>query len=161
MSVKIDMMVEEKALREHGLLGRGGLMGNSLYAMDYSVLPVEAMHVIMLIALGGNFPYPNKDGSLFENRFGDLPKGEYVEFTVPTPGVNGRGSRRLVLRQNGMVFFTACHYERVQGTMSDVLRQEETQKVNDRWRNGFYVVTGIPPLLRRQISENTQRLFLK
>lgn len=158
MAEKIDMAVEERALREHGILGRGDAMGNALYAIDYAALPHEALHTIQLIINGGPFPYPNKDGTPFSNRFGDLPsRGDYLEFTVSTPGVPGRGARRLVARKNGLLFFTACHYERIQGNMPDSIRRAETAKVDQTWRNGFYVVTGMSLAQRQQIAVAIQR----
>ena len=72
MAETIDRLVEEQALRHSGILGRGDGMGNSLYAMDYALLPPEAQRTIQLIINGGPFPYP-QDGTPFGNRFGDLP----------------------------------------------------------------------------------------
>jgi hypothetical protein len=153
MSDNVDRAVEETALRQYGMLGRGGGMGNTLYAIDYEVLPPEAKQTIQLIAQGGPFPHPHRDGTAFGNRFGDLPsRGEYLEFTVPTPGVNGRGARRIVARRNGILFFTACHYERVQGPMSAEARREATSRLDEHWRNGFYVVTGMRAELRQQVA---------
>ena len=44
MADNIDRAVEERALRESGLLGRGGGgMGNALYAISYDLLPPEAI----------------------------------------------------------------------------------------------------------------------
>jgi guanyl-specific ribonuclease Sa len=155
----IDVAVEERALREHGILGRGDAMGNALYAIDFSALPPEAHATIQTIINAGPFPYPNHDGRPFQNRFGDLPsQGDYLEFTVPTPGAPNRGGRRIVARRNGILFFTACHYERVQGAMSPRARQLETAKIDARWRNGFYVVTGMPLNRRQQIAEGIRRI---
>lgn len=33
MAAQVDVAVEEKALRDHGMIGRGTSMGNMLYAM--------------------------------------------------------------------------------------------------------------------------------
>ena len=41
-----DLAVEQKALREAGLLGRGGDMGNALYAIDYAHLPPQGIRWI-------------------------------------------------------------------------------------------------------------------
>jgi hypothetical protein len=159
MTENVDLAVEERALREHGILGRGDAMGNALYALDYSALPSEAHRTIQTIINGGPFPYPGRDGTPFSNRFGDLPsRGDYLEFTVPTPGAHNRGGRRLVARKNGILFFTACHYERIPGAMSADARQAQTAKIDARWRNGFYVVTGMTLRQREQIAAGIERI---
>ena len=161
MADNIDRAVEERALRESGLLGRGGGgMGNALYAISYDLLPPEAIWTIQLIAQGGPFPYPQKDGSVFGNRFGDLPaySRDYLEFTVPTPGASNRGGRRIVARRTGVLFFTACHYERVPGPMSVADRRAATAAIDEAWRNGFYVVSGLPADLRAQLRTALARL---
>jgi len=38
------------------------------------------------------------------------PKGFYIEYVVPTPGVNGPGSQRLVVGADGSVYYTGDHY---------------------------------------------------
>ena len=165
MGVTIDLEVESRALREHGVLGRGGPMGdstpgNQLYAIDYSLLPPEGWRIVQLIMNGGPFPHPKHDAKPFGNRFGDLPRsGEYLEFTVPTPGSTNRGARRIVARRSGILFFTACHYERVQGKLSVEERRAQTVQVDEQWRNGFYVVTGISAETRSRIRGGVQRLF--
>lgn len=61
-------------------------------------LPAEARATVALIQRGGPFPYP-QDGSVFGNYEGHLPRrprGWYHEYTVPTPGARGRGTRRIV-----------------------------------------------------------------
>ena len=155
MPDNVDVDVEPKAMRESGRLGRGGNgMGNALYAIDYALLPPEAIRTIQLIVNGGPFPFPRKDGSAFGNRFGDLPaySSDYLEFTVPTPGASDRGARRIVARRSGVLFFTACHYERVQGRMTMEDRKAATASVDEMWRNGFYVVTGMPADLRANLK---------
>lgn len=62
-------------------------------------LTAEAHDVIETITDGGEFEYPGKDGSTFGNREGLLPdesSGYYAEYTVPTPGEDDRGARRIV-----------------------------------------------------------------
>jgi hypothetical protein len=153
-----DRSLEQHAMRQHGLLGRGGGMGNALFAIDYDSLPFEARRTIDLIVEGGPFPYA-KDGTAFGNSFKDLPNGRYLEYTVPTPGANNRGARRIVARLvTAQLFFTACHYERVQVTggtkeMRAHARQAVTAGVDEQWRNGFYIITGMPPALRDQVSQ--------
>ncbi|ABF45354.1 guanine-specific ribonuclease N1 and T1 [Deinococcus geothermalis DSM 11300] len=61
-------------------------------------LPPEGQRTLHLIRAGGPFPY-RKDGSVFGNREGVLPRrpaGSYREYTVPTPGEGDRGARRIV-----------------------------------------------------------------
>ena len=59
-------------------------------------LPREAQEAIVLIHKGGPYPYA-KDGAVFGNREGNLPRakrGYYREYTVKTPGVRSRGGSR-------------------------------------------------------------------
>jgi hypothetical protein len=133
-------------------------MGNALFAIDYDRLPVEARTTIALIIADGPFPYPGKDGSYFGNSFGDLPSGRYLEYTVPTPGLNNRGLRRIVARcTTAQLFFTACHYERIHvqgGTLTErnQARVNATQAIDADWRNGFYIITGMSLDLRNAIN---------
>lgn len=62
-------------------------------------LPLEAQQTLLLIKRGGPFPH-SKDGVVFGNYEGMLPKqkrGYYHEYTVETPGLRGRGARRIVV----------------------------------------------------------------
>lgn len=75
-------------------------------------LPPEANATLTLIAQGGPFPY-DRDGITFQNRERLLPRkpaGYYREYTVPTPGENDRGARRLITGNQGEVYYTADHY---------------------------------------------------
>ena len=77
-------------------------------------LPPEARHTLALIRSGGPFPYA-KDGSVFSNREGALPKerrGYYREFTVKTPHVRTRGARRIIWGAGGEYYYTDDHYNR-------------------------------------------------
>lgn len=61
-------------------------------------LPAEARETLALIRRGGPFPHA-KDGTVFQNREGLLPRrprGHYTEYTVRTPGARNRGARRIV-----------------------------------------------------------------
>jgi guanyl-specific ribonuclease Sa len=61
-------------------------------------LPREAAAVLDDIARGGPYDY-RQDGNVFQNRERLLPaqpRGYYREFTVPTPGSDDRGPRRIV-----------------------------------------------------------------
>ena len=79
-------------------------------------LPREARRTLTLIRAGGPFPYA-KDGSTFGNREGILPRrnrGYYREYTVPTPGEDDRGARRVVCggraRSVAECYYTGDHY---------------------------------------------------
>jgi len=61
-------------------------------------LPPEALRTLALIERGGPFPH-RQDGGVFGNREGRLPpmpRGYYHEYTVETPGLSHRGTRRIV-----------------------------------------------------------------
>jgi ribonuclease T1 len=73
----------------------------------------ELERTLALIARGGPFPY-EKDGSVFSNREGRLPRqprGYYREYTVKTPGAPNRGARRVVRGSNGETYYTRDHYD--------------------------------------------------
>ena len=89
----------------------------SLGSVALSVLPPEAQQTQRLIHAGGPFP-SSRDGVVFGNFERVLPRRErgfYREYTVPTPGVHGRGARRIVCggmrpAQPVACFYTADHY---------------------------------------------------
>ncbi len=74
---------------------------------------VAVERVLRLIASGDALPY-EQDGSIFQNREGNLPALPagllYREYTVPTPGSPDRGARRLVVGDDGSVYYTSDHY---------------------------------------------------
>ena len=75
-------------------------------------LPEEAKQTVALIKSNGPFPYP-RDGAVFGNREGQLPKrerGYYREYTVKTPGARDRGARRIVAGRGGELYYTEDHY---------------------------------------------------
>ena len=79
-------------------------------------LPREARDVYALVGKGGPFPY-DRDGIAFGNREQLLPlkpRDYYHEYTVRTPGVKGRGGRRLVCggppATPDACYYTADHY---------------------------------------------------
>lgn len=83
-------------------------------AVSSAQFPPEATATLARIQQGGPYPY-SKDGSLFHNREGRLPRqpqGYYREYTVPTPGSQDRGARRIVAGgQPPVVFYyTPDHY---------------------------------------------------
>ncbi|MFI7322444.1 ribonuclease [Streptomyces venezuelae] len=79
----------------------------------YSALPSQAHDTLDLIEAGGPYPYP-QDGTVFQNREGELPKqssGYYHEYTVVTPGSDDRGARRIVTgEKNQEDYYTSDHY---------------------------------------------------
>jgi ribonuclease T1 len=77
-------------------------------------LPLEAIETLQAIERGGPFPY-SRDGVAFQNRerrLPERPRGYYREYTVPTPGENDRGARRIVAGGNPpeVYYYTADHY---------------------------------------------------
>ena len=69
-----------------------------LPAIAAQALPAQARATLEFIRTDGPFPY-ERDGVVFGNRERILPHrshGYYHAYTVPTPGLRGRGGRRLV-----------------------------------------------------------------
>lgn len=96
------------------------LTGCAYPDVELSGLPPEAAQTLVLIRQGGPFPY-RRDGIVFQNRERLLPeqhRGYYREYTVPTPGLNHRGARRIVagegttgdVRTSGEYWYTGDHY---------------------------------------------------
>jgi ribonuclease T1 len=76
-------------------------------------LPPEAATTLRLIEQGGPFPF-ERDGVVFENREGQLPRkprGYYHEYTVVTPGEHSRGARRIIAGDNGERYYSDDHYQ--------------------------------------------------
>ncbi len=93
---------------------------SGLTTIDYVALPKEAQTVIRMIQSRSDFPY-RQDGQTFGNREGILPaqsRGYYQEYTVPTPGADNRGARRIVSGKgstgdnatSGEYYYTSDHY---------------------------------------------------
>jgi ribonuclease T1 len=86
---------------------------SGLRFVETAALPVEARRTVLIIDRGGPFPYP-RDGATFGNRERLLPfkpSGFYREYTVPTPGEDDRGARRIVTGDHDRQFFyTGDHY---------------------------------------------------
>ena len=79
-------------------------------------LPREARDTLALVQAGGPFPYA-RDGAVFSNRERQLPlrsRGYYREYTVKTPGIRGRGPRRIVAGRGGEYYYSADHYRTFQ-----------------------------------------------
>jgi ribonuclease T1 len=81
-----------------------------------SEIPAPGAQTYDLIARGGPFPY-EKDGTVFGNRERLLPiksRGYYREYTVKTPGLSHRGTRRIICGGEPKVpdicYYTADHY---------------------------------------------------
>lgn len=76
-------------------------------------LPAQARATLDLIESDGPFPY-SRDAITFGNRERLLPQersGYYREFTVRTPGEDGRGARRIVAGDEGERYYSADHYD--------------------------------------------------
>lgn len=81
-------------------------------SVSFSALPAQGQQVLGQIRQGGPFRY-EKDGTVFFNRERLLPpqkRGYYREYTVPTPGLNHRGARRIVCGGERITAPDACFY---------------------------------------------------
>jgi ribonuclease T1 len=94
----------------------GGRQGQAdptdLPRVSLAQLPPEAARTVALIHSGGPYPY-DRDGIVFSNFEGLLPaepSGYYHEYTVPTPGAEDRGARRIVAGADGTLYWTDDHY---------------------------------------------------
>ena len=88
------------------------LPGAAVASVAVTGLPVQGREVMDLIRQGGPFRY-EKDGTVFGNRERLLPgqrRGYYREYTVPTPGLNHRGARRIVCGGQIPLKPDACYY---------------------------------------------------
>jgi len=99
-----------------GLLSIGAVQAReeapALPTISVAALPVEAQAVRRSIHEGGPFASP-KDGIVFANRERLLPhqwRGYYREYTVPTPGADDRGARRIVCGGPEPQAPLACYY---------------------------------------------------
>lgn len=85
---------------------------SGLPIVQVSDLPAEAVEILRRIERGGPFD-EDEDGESFQNREGILPDergGYYREYTVPTPGSDDRGARRIVAGESGERYWTGDHY---------------------------------------------------
>lgn len=93
------------------------ISGTSTASVVVTGLPPQGQDVMSQIRQGGPFRY-DKDGSVFGNRERLLPgekRGYYREYTVPTPGLDHRGARRIVCggfkpRTPEACYYTEDHY---------------------------------------------------
>ena len=86
---------------------------SGLPVVRLATLPPEAARTVELIEAGGPFPEPEHDGGTFGNReelLPDRPMGYYREYTVPTPGLDHRGARRIVAGEDDELYWTEDHY---------------------------------------------------
>ncbi|WP_297005366.1 ribonuclease domain-containing protein [uncultured Corynebacterium sp.] len=82
-------------------------------------LPTQADEVIDAVLDGGPFTHGTDDGKHFGNYEGVLPEENssyYREYTVDTPGINHRGTRRIVVGGGSATdpdvwYYTDDHYE--------------------------------------------------
>lgn len=95
-----------------GLQAEQGEQG-SLPVVAFANLSTEARDTLRAIKQGGPFAF-KRDGAVFNNFEQVLPKrqrGYYHEYTVPTPGMNNRGVRRIISGETGEYYYTADHYQ--------------------------------------------------
>lgn len=93
------------------------LPGSAVASVATSALPKQGLQVLAQIQKGGPFRF-EKDGTVFGNRERQLPgqkRGYYREYTVPTPGLSHRGTRRIVCggqepKSPDACFYTEDHY---------------------------------------------------
>jgi ribonuclease T1 len=95
---------------------KGTATGGATTPISLAELPKQGAQIHALILQGGPFAH-GKDGSVFGNREQLLPaqkRGYYLEYTVPTPGANNRGKRRIVCggqaKSPDVCYYTADHY---------------------------------------------------
>ncbi len=79
-------------------------------------MPAQGVQTYAQITIGGPFPF-EKDGTVFGNRERLLPiknRGYYREYTVTTPSLGHRGTRRIVCggkpRKPEACYYSADHY---------------------------------------------------
>lgn len=95
---------------------RQAVQNDAAVPVGLAELPASARVTYARIHDGGPFPY-DKDGSVFGNYERQLPakkRGYYREYTVRTPGVRGRGARRIVCggmpRTPDTCYYSGDHY---------------------------------------------------
>ena len=96
-------------------LAQGGQnnVSREITLISVAELPPQGREVLKAIQQGGPFEY-DRDGVIFGNRERILPKqqrGYYHEYTVKTPGVRHRGTRRIVCGIVPECYYTADHYK--------------------------------------------------
>jgi Guanyl-specific ribonuclease Sa len=87
--------------------------GETSQFINAAELPVEARAALQAIKQGGPFAY-SRDGVVFNNferKLKQRPRGYYHEYTVKTPGVHNRGTRRIISGAAHEYYYTADHYQ--------------------------------------------------
>lgn len=91
--------------------------------ISVAALPPEARRTLQLIKQGGPFPYERDNVAFgnYEKRLPQRERGYYREYTVKTPGIKGRGARRIVAGcalaagwpcgTDGELYYTDDHYQ--------------------------------------------------
>jgi len=75
--------------------------------------PDDLAPTLARIASGRLLAFHN-DGAIFMNRENLLPSrspGYYREFVAPSSGISGPGPRRIIVGQDGEIYFTGNHYK--------------------------------------------------
>ena len=95
---------------------KGPATAEDVATVSVTELPVQGPQTYGRIRQGGPSPH-EKDGVVFGNRERLLPphqRGYYREYTVRTPGVSHRGTRRIVCggqpKTPDACYYTADHY---------------------------------------------------
>ena len=93
----------------------------ALYLMKYGTLPQNYITKAEARALGWEggsleayMPGASIGGDIFGNYEGSLPEKEgrtYTECDINTAGADERGAERIVFSNDGLIFYTADHYE--------------------------------------------------
>ena len=99
--------------------GTAGDEGASEGSCALDTLPAEAAETVDYILAGGPYEYPDNDNVRFGNYEGVLPQESrdyYREYTVETPGLKHRGTRRIVTGGGSETdpdvwYYTDDHYE--------------------------------------------------
>jgi len=76
-------------------------------------VPTKAYDTLRYVEThNGNAPSGYQGDTVFENREGRLPPGQYKEYDVDARMSGGRNAERLVINQRtGQAYYTRDHYE--------------------------------------------------
>ena len=108
---RLDIMPPRAQLSSNGLI----LHNVTLHDQDRRTIyqgDIDLRPTLQRIAAGHRLHFSH-DGITFQNREGRLPRqspGYYQEWVVPTPGEDGPGPQRLVIGEQGDVWYTGDHY---------------------------------------------------
>ena len=107
------MLCVSAGAQAHGHHAHHALQSAQTATVSAAELPAEAHDTLRAIKQGGPFAYP-RDGVVFGNFEHILPKqarGYYHEYTVKTPGVHNRGTRRIIAGSPAEYYYSADHYQ--------------------------------------------------